>query len=90
MKKIAAKYLLERGASADPDNMKEADIVDEIELTTSRTLSKTKKTAMSKLVKEISSLCSIHKVNFKYLKMHEFGAGADLSAKVGIVLSVSL
>lgn len=60
--------------------MKEEDVADESEPVQSSTLIEKEKTAMSKVVKEIASLCSIYDVNFKNVtREHEFSVSSDLS-----------
>lgn len=59
-------------ADAGSRKFKEEDTMDESKQTACSTLSKEKKTKVSKAVKEMALLCSIYDVNFRYFaKEHD-------------------
>lgn len=64
--------------------------VDESDTATSSSLGKEVGTTMSKLVKELTSLCYIYNLDLKNLvKNHEIAAGENLSEKMNIFMAVS-
>lgn len=81
---------LEAGADAGLQKIKEEFIADESETVAPRTQSEEHKTAMSKHVKALTSVCSIHVLNSKHLvEEHELAVGQDLTGKVNLVLAGS-
>lgn len=66
-KRKVVKSPLETEAGAHVQDMNKEDIVNEIEPTTSSTLSKDQSTAMSKLVNNMVPMCFIYDMDFKKL-----------------------
>lgn len=86
-KRKTEKIPLDTKAGAGSYKMKEKHIVDEIEPTASSILSKEVRTAISKPIKEVDPLCSIHDVDLRnLLEEHDLGFRKNLSGKAGFVL----
>lgn len=74
---------LSKAAFAGAHDMKEKDIVDEIEFKASLPLREVKRIVGRKLVKGTAFLCSIYSVHLRNLsKKRELGVEKDLSKKV--------
>lgn len=77
------KFWLETEAIADANDMREDDIVDEIELTEISTLSKKWKSAITKRFKETASLCSSYEEYSRTLAEEpELSVREDLSGEM--------
>lgn len=82
---------LESGAGAGFYDMKKEDKAHEIKPCSILTLSREEKTLMSKLIKEMASLCSFCNMNIRNLsEQHDIGVREDLSANVYFVLAERL
>lgn len=81
-KRRTAHFLLERRASASYFGMKEVGIVHESRAAAFSTVSENEKTTMSKIVEEMSPLCTVYEVDFRNVSEgHEIGVENALSGK---------
>lgn len=78
---------LKTGAMADAHDMKEGNIVNEINPAASSILRKRRRTAMGVRFSKMAPLRSLHEVSFRNLvEEHENGVGEELSRKANFVM----